>query len=529
MILIYINNNMFMLDENEKGFLSNLENFIKEHNNDESAGIEFSSNNTNKTYNIPIKYFNDAYVKSNGIKFNDKYQLFTKMCENEIILTERNIKEGYKSIHKNKVNKFLQNYKYQGKLKSRFRYRENTKKGLSIYFREDNRFHGRVPKIIDGMSAVADNYHIRIKQIYDNFSIPKVKKLLSSGLSEMETTLLFSVLEDNELANLLNNIQYAPMIVKLLDTGYNTNNVNYVNAATWICCHFQTDGDFLKKIAKNAENLVMDYDTTIDNIKSQFSKIKSLSEKEKVEKAYKKCGFKFEDCRCDLKYTITVDDKYRCEILRANDTRAFTIGYDTNCCQVLGDAGESSMMHGLINPKAGFWILTNKQSHKVLAQAEIWEEDENTLVFDNIEFANDADISLYKSAIGKWLSESSYPTIKMGTGWNEMNDGTLRECGPVYPTITAYEAYVLSYEKDAEAPEFYERTAPNKRENDKLLELDSVETAQKLLNEGRIDYYDYVYCDSENEAVYMKENGKVEPFFAIDEPILTNDEEELEL
>lgn len=515
-------------DKNDRTFLNEIKNNSSNVSSLDDV-IEYTSENTNKKYNIPIKYLDEYYIKSNGIKIEDKYDLLTRMCENGIILTKRNIKECYQSMHKDKVNKFLKNYKYQGELKAKFIFTEKTKNRLIEYFINDKHFHSRVPKIIDGMSAIADNYKISTFHIYKRFSIPKVSKFLASGLSEMETTLLVTILDDSKLDNLLNHIDYAPMIAKLLDKGYQKHEYNYVNTATWICTHFQTDDKFLNKIYKNSEYLSITSDTTIDNIKAQLSKIKSLSEKDKVEKAYKECGFKFKECKCNLQFTTSEYDKYRCEILKADDTRAFTIGYDTNCCQVLGDAGESAMMHGLINPKAGFWILTNKNTDKVLAQAEVWEEDDNTLVFDNIEFTNDADISLYKSAIGKWLSESSYPTIKMGTGWNEMDDGTFRECGPVYPTITAYEAYVLSYEKDAEAPEFYERTAPNKREDDKLLELDSVETAQKLLNEGRIDYYDYVYCDSENEAVYMKENGKVEPFFAIETPILNNDEEELEL
>ena len=157
------------------------------------------------------------------------------------------------------------------------------------------------------------------------------------------------------------------------------------------------------------------------------------------------------------------------------------------------------MMHGLLNPKAGFWILTNKNSGKVLAQAEIWEENDNTIVFDNIEFANDADIGLYRRAIGKWLEESHYANAKMGAGYNQLigQMDSIRSCDPVKPSVTPYEIYVISHEEESEAPVF-----------------DSVKEAREALASGRVTYFDYVYCDSENRAYWMKENGRVEPYFA---------------
>ena len=74
---------------------------------------------------------------------------------------------------------------------------------------------------------------------------------------------------------------------------------------------------------------------------------------------------------------------------------------------------------------------------------------------------------------------------------------------------------MLSYEPSIEIPSVNERTAPHKTEvdEDDLIEISSVRKAQKLLEEGKIDYFDYVYCDSERNALFMKENGVLEEFF----------------
>ena len=139
------------------------------------------------------------------------------------------------------------------------------------------------------------------------------------------------------------------------------------------------------------------------------------------------------------------------------------------------------------------------------------EENENTLVFDNIEYANDCDISLYKDILGKWLEETSYLNVKMGSGYNGLiSHNQFRSCGSVTPTITAREAYVMSYEDEIEIP--------NGREELECLE--SEEEAQRLIDSGEITYYTYLYCDSENEAVWLKENGQIENYFMPDPPEL---------
>ena len=93
--------------------------------------------------------------------------------------------------------------------------------------------------------------------------------------------------------------------------------------------------------------------------------------------------------------------------------------------QHLGGAGESAMMYGLLAKNGGFWAIEKKG--KIIAQAEIWtgviDEREEVLVFDNIELADDRDFNLIREVLEKWLENSPYKNIVMGTGYNVLTYG----------------------------------------------------------------------------------------------------------
>lgn len=373
---------------------------------------------------------------------------------------------------------------------------------LVTLFQNNEKFHGRIPQIIKAMALVCDMSSITPQKIVDSFTIDKTRKLLNTGYSHVETALFLTTLTGQQI-DAITSKNSNPCILKYIEAPIikkcKTRNPKYQNVIDWLCNHTQISDDTYIDFRNYFLQLKYTPETSIDRMYAKISKYKAMGEIEKIEEAYKKCDFKFKNCTCELKRTVSITGKYKAEILKAKDVRAVRLGYDTECCQHLGSEGESSMMHGLINPKAGFWVLTNKNNHKVLAQAEVWEENENTLVFDNIEFANDADIDLYKKAIGKWLEESEYSTVKMGVGYNEMLLNHLdefTEVEPVTPPVTPYEIYVISHEDSSEAPVFKSEKA-----------------AKKALDAGEVTYYDYIYCDSENSAVLMKNNGVLEPYF----------------
>lgn len=470
---------------------------------------------------FPARLMFEDIAPSDGLDFNKKLNLLTGLVEAGIVPSKRAAKKVFRAEHKGgqAVQQFYGSFGFSGDTKCYRSYLPVTLEEVEKEFRNDRRFNGNVPKIAPVMASVSDFYGIKIEDIVRKFSIPKVRALLDSGLSKVEAVITYAVLSQAELDNLLaGSPDKYPYVAKLIEKSLRKSKTSErnMNAARWICGHMTVDEETIKMLAKNAKDVPVEVGDSIDALDTKLGYLTSLSEIDRLERAYKKCHFKFANCTCELKFSESETDRYRAEILKADDPRQVQVGYDTTCCQHLEGVGESAMMHGLLNPKAGFWLLTNKNNGRCLAQAEIWEENENTLVFDNIEFANDADIELYREIIAKWLMECHYDTVKMGAGYNGLaHFSGMRSCGGVKPTITAYEAYVLSYEPGIEIPSVNERTAPHKTEvdEDDLIEISSVRKAQKLLEEGKIDYFDYVYCDSERNALFMKENGVLEEFF----------------
>lgn len=448
-------------------------------------------------------------LKPQSLKIKDFLSIIEEMNKKGYALNKDSIKVATRVYEKNKgvfYESFLDNYEEVGNINcygvllNQTTIDKITQLQNELTEKFQSKFRGRAPRIVHAMAIAACLYDIPVDDIVDNFNIASVR-LAMQHLSPVETIILLIGAKDITSVGIFDS-DVAKYAVKCYCYALKGKGEHYKATGDWIASHPQTNPKLLKKIAKKVSELSIDEKTTVESIKVQLGNLSSESEVAKIEKAYKKAGFKFRNCVFDLKFTDVTYDRYRMEILRPGDTRMVYLGDFTNCCQKLYDVGESAMMHGLLNPKAGFWCMTDERTGRVVAQAEIWEKenDPNTLVFDNIEFANDAEIGLYRKAIGCWLTNSPYTNVYMGCGYNGMfQNGHFRQIGAITPWVTPYEIYVISHEQESEAPVF-------KTEQE----------AVQALEDGRVTYYDYVYCDSEREAVVMKENGIVEPYFVLD-------------
>ena len=74
---------------------------------------------------------------------------------------------------------------------------------------------------------------------------------------------------------------------------------------------------------------------------------------------------------------------YTYKVLRLDDPTAIFVGELTDCCQALGDVGESCMKHSVTSPN-GRVLVVQDGNGKILSQSWIWR-NKNTLCFDNIE------------------------------------------------------------------------------------------------------------------------------------------------
>ncbi|MFP3726544.1 hypothetical protein U8V72_15300 [Priestia filamentosa] len=126
---------------------------------------------------------------------------------------------------------------------------------------------------------------------------------------------------------------------------------------------------------------------------------------------------------CNLINTSVSLHNEQAYILEPNDKKQVILGQLSVCCQRLNGSAEASMMEGLVNPDSGFLVF--ERGEKLLGQAWIWlTEDKSTLVLDNIELADERTPHDIIDLLKLWVSESPYPNIQMGLGYNNVQIGT---------------------------------------------------------------------------------------------------------
>ena len=194
------------------------------------------------------------------------------------------------------------------------------------------------------------------------------------------------------------------------------------------------DSDILKYIIKNGNKL------SLENLREIFTNIdilvnkecknlkqiryiilqsKALKEKEDYEDEYE--NFDFSKNKCILDDYIVRVGKLRMYMLAPTDLRLFTVGISTNCCYHFQGAAENSLLYSVCMPNSTALVIedNNKQ---IKAQAWVWcSKDRKTLVFDNIEFANDGDIEDYIDIIREYVKCSPYENIHLGMGYMDLD------------------------------------------------------------------------------------------------------------
>ena len=369
-----------------------------------------------------------------------------------------------------------------------------AKEELTALFQADKRSRGVVPKIIDALTIASTELHIQPEQIVKSFEEKKFRDAVMAMRScnkgnrfcDVEAALFAMNFDVNTVKNVIlenPNKDYASV---LLCESYKKNDRHLLDLSKWVTCHPDVSQDLVKDVVKYRNSITLDVSDNVDAVRAQISRGQAMLEIQEIEKEYP--DFKFADCKCNLPKTEVELGNYKAYIMDAQDPRQVMIGYDTDCCQHLGGAGETAMMYGLANPDAGFFVIEDKKSGKILAQAETWQTaDGEKLVFDNIEFVDDRQISQFAPVIAKWCEESPYPDILMGNGYNEMVNNSIRTSDGITPPMTD------------ELQKIFDG-----REDDKDYD----------------DDYDYdendedgPYTDADESCSVLKSNDVVEPYF----------------
>ena len=279
----------------------------------------------------------------------------------------------------------------------------------------------------------------------------------------------------------------------------------YRHLMEFIRSHPDTGTEDLLYAVDHATEIPIRADTTLTQVRQHRTYTESLTEVTKIEEEYGKIvpGFKLSDYPCNIDPVGITYNGMTARVLDLSDSKdialAARLGELTNCCQCFGSAGETAMMHGFLNPDAGFWVIEDKDG-KVRAQAEIWEANPDTLVFDNIEFADTDDghraerINQLRGVIATWAMESGYKNIIMGCGYNEFGTKNM-ERAPI-PELRLTPEEVFMSPEGSYAEVFF----------------DDIDDAEEYMQTEKYRPDDFVYTDTDERCVYIKKNGTVSDY-----------------
>lgn len=164
-------------------------------------------------------------------------------------------------------------------------------------------------------------------------------------------------------------------------------------------------------------DVMFDKDTSIKDTVNMVQNQKGVEDCKEFEYEYN-YSFKDNDLAIRGRNIVATQGDLKMYMLAADDYRNFTVGYDTHCCQHYGGAGSSCVWKLTTDPYAGVVVIERKG--KILAQGFVWtDEAKDTLVFDNVEFADDRKVSQFNDLFAVWSQSMPYKNIHVGVGYNQ--------------------------------------------------------------------------------------------------------------
>ena len=258
-----------------------------------------------------------------------------------------------------------------------------------------------------------------IQKIADNFNqknVAKVAKYRNAVLLGLDTKLDYASFKE-ELIQLLGVELPLDSLPKFVEKKF----------PEWLMANKNVNPSDLAKIMSYIDKYrTLDPTEKAKDIISKVENERGYADAKNFEnkEVYKQMGYKFENNELAIRgrHVVAKQGNLTMRMLDAKDYTNFTIGYDTNCCQHYGNAGESCVYKLTSDPFAGAVVI--ERNGKVLAQGFIWTDEAlDTLVFDNVEFANDGDVAKFKDLFAEWAKAMPYENIHVGTGYNQGMNG----------------------------------------------------------------------------------------------------------
>ena len=436
------------------------------------------------------------------------FDVIKTLLEHQIPLSENAVRTCIDMAHQGKLPRWILDYPKFGEMRLASFMKSvhvETEKKLRRCFLAQKRTKGRVPGILDILAITARACEIPPERLAAGFDVRYTEALIRDGIPLVPAEAC-RCYYDRNVCDMLNKKGKIFVMAEAIAL-YNMSGHRecYKHLMDFIRLHPDTRTEDLLYATDHAQEIPVGPETTIAQVRQHQTRMKNLAEVEKIEAEYEKTvlGFKLSDYPCNLERTGIVYGGLTARILDLSDSQdialAARLGELTNCCQCLESAGETAMMHGFLNPDAGFWVIEDKDGN-IKAQAEIWEADKGVLVFDNIEFA-DTDrrhraerINRLRGVIAAWAMESGYKNIIMGCGYNELGTESMEPAPIPELRLTPEEVYALQ------------------EDNNAGVYFADIGKTREYMQTGNYNPNDFVYTDANGQCVYIKKDGIVSDY-----------------
>ena len=447
------------------------------------------------------------FINIDGYGVNT-FDVIKVLIEHQVPLSGHTVNRGIDMQHNGRLSEWARNYHLFGEMHIASAVRSadtEEREHLRQCFATQKKTGCHIPMILNELAIAAHICRIPSERLAETFDVRYTETLIRNRIPLVPAEVCRCYYDRGTCDMLIRKNKISVMADAISLYNGSEHQECYKHLMKFIRLHPDTRTEDLLYAVDHAEKIPMREGTTLTQIRQHRTYMESLAEVTKIEEEYGETvpGFKLSDYSCNIDPIGVTYDGMTARVLDLSDGKdialAARLGDLTNCCQRLGSAGKTAMMHGFLNPDAGFWVIEDKDG-KVKAQAEIWEADNGILVFDNIEFANTDSGHLSDRAehlcgvIAVWAMESGYANIIMGCGYNELGTGAMEPAPIPELHLTPEEVFVLQ------------------EDNSEDICFEDIDEARRYMQTEEYDPYDFVYTDADEQCVYIKKDGIVSDY-----------------
>ena len=447
------------------------------------------------------------FINIDGYGVNT-FRVIRTLTNHGIPLNENTVRRGIDMAHRDRLAQWVADYPVFGDMRLSPSVKSvdgKTEEYLRRLFTAQKKTGCHIPKILDKLAIAVCACGIPPERLAETFDVRYTEAVIRDGAPVVPATVCRCYYDRSTCDMLIRKDRISIMTEAIGLYNRSEHRECYRYLMDFILSHPDTKIEDLQYAVDHATEIPIGAKTTLTQIRQHRTYMENLAEVTKIEAKYGAVvpGFRLSDYPCTIEPVSITYDGMTARALDLSDDKdialAARLGDLTNCCQRLDAAGETAMMHGFLNPDAGFWVIEDKDG-TVKAQAEIWKTDNGDLVFDNIEFANTDREHLsdradrLRGVIAAWAMESRYTNIIMGCGYNELGSATMKRAPIPKLYLTPEEVYALQ------------------KGNDAGVSFGNMDDVYRYMQTEKYRPGDFVYTDADEQCVYIKKDGVVSDY-----------------